>query len=663
MKKMKIPIKKKKTKRDNAVTYDFETPFRPNRTLKIIFTVIVVLLPVFLSFVYYRFAVNQNKFRSFPLDDPWIHLTFAKNIFEHLSFSYYKNEMVTAGSTSPLFTLLEAVAFFFTNNEMLIGYALGVIFFVISAYAFYRLAIFDFSKDYIFALLTTGIFIIDKWLVFISLSGMETTMFILFLVAGAYFYRKRMALQLGICLGLLLWTRPDGIAFIAALVIDYILIRRVFSDQLDVPLFTAKELRKLALSFAAIAALYFAMNFMLSGSLLPNTYNAKLTYYSPEFRSRWDFLQFEVWEYFRAGAYYVLMLGFLFSVGKMIYDLYNRTYNPNTVYILFILLFILMYFIKLPYAHRFGRYMMPLIPFFILTATIGFRDFARITNRYTNNPLFSKSIFYILIGVTYFMGIKNYDENRELYAVQCRYIYERQVKAAQWLQKYTTENDIIATHDVGAIGYYSGRRIVDVAGLVTPELIGKINDMNYVNEMQKYMQEKGVTYLAFLREWYRVSNQNPLFTTANSLPPETMDIYKYEPGKTEIHSKEGNGIIEMMQKLASQRAGQQLIHLGNRLFTVEPRSSYGYYLVAYGYQLLKDERGYEQSLRKAIELFPDFKDAHLYYGEFLRQRSRFTEAKEHYEKTLALEPANKMAETGLKEVNDSLGVVPVPPAE
>lgn len=150
---------------------------------------------------------------------------------------------------------------------------------MISAYAFYRLAIFDFSKDYIFALLTTGIFIIDKWLVFISLSGMETTMFILFLVAGAYFYRKRMALQLGICLGLLLWTRPDGIAFIAALVIDYILIRRVFSDQLDVPLFTTKELRKLALSFAAIAALYFAMNFMLSGSLLPNTYNAKLTYY------------------------------------------------------------------------------------------------------------------------------------------------------------------------------------------------------------------------------------------------------------------------------------------------------------------------------------------------------------------------------------------------
>ncbi|MGV8018320.1 MAG: hypothetical protein AB2L26_09115 [Ignavibacteria bacterium] len=28
------------------------------------------------------------------------------------------------------------------------------------------------------------------------------------------------------------------------------------------------------------------MNFVLSGSLLPNTYSAKLTYYSPEMKSR-----------------------------------------------------------------------------------------------------------------------------------------------------------------------------------------------------------------------------------------------------------------------------------------------------------------------------------------------------------------------------------------
>jgi arabinofuranosyltransferase len=636
MKKMKIPIKKKRTKRDDFKKYDFDSPFRPNRTLKIIFNVVIVLLPVFLAFVYYRFAINQNKVRSFPLDDPWIHLTFAKNIFEYFSFSFFKNEMVTAGSTSPLFTILEAVGFFFTTNEMLIGYAMGVLFFVLSAYAFYRLSVLEFGKEIIFALLTAGIFIIDKWIVFISLSGMETTMFIFILVLASFFYKKRMALPLGTMLGLLLWTRPDGVAFIGAIIIDYALIRTYSKNQLDLQLFTGKDFRKIILSFALVAGLYIVLNYVLSGSFLPNTYNAKLTYYSPEFRSRWDFLQYEVWEYFKTGAYYVLMIGFLYSVGKLIYDLYTKTYNQNTLYIVFILLFVLMYFIKLPYAHRFGRYMMPLIPFFILVATVGFRDIARIINKYTTNALFSKSIFYILIGITYFIGVKNYDENREQYALQCKYIYDRQVMAAQWLNKYTKEDDIVATHDVGAIGYYSNRKIVDVAGLVTPELIGKINDLSYVSYLQTYMKEKGVTYLAFLREWYRVSNQNPLFTTANSLPPEVMDVYKFVPGETEILSKEGNSLIEMMTKLVSQKAAQQIVYLGNRLLAIEPRSSLAYYYMAYAYQLLKDNANYERSMQKAMELFPDFKDAHLYYGEYLKNEKRLEEAKIHYEKTLQL---------------------------
>ena len=657
---MKIPIKKKRTKRDDFKKYDFDSPFRPNRTLKIIFNVVIVLLPVFLAFVYYRFAINQNKVRSFPLDDPWIHLTFAKNIFEYLSFSFFKNEMVTAGSTSPLFTILEAVGFFFTTNEMLIGYAMGVLFFVLSAYAFYRLSVLEFGKEIIFALLTAGIFIIDKWIVFISLSGMETTMFIFILILASFFYKKRMALPLGTMLGLLLWTRPDGVAFIGAIIIDYALVRTYSKNQLDLQLFTGKDFRKIILSFALVAGLYIVLNYVLSGSFLPNTYNAKLTYYSPEFRSRWDFLQYEVWEYFKTGAYYVLMIGFLYSVGKLIYDLYTKTYNQNTLYIVFILLFVLMYFIKLPYAHRFGRYMMPLIPFFILVATVGFRDIARIINKYTTNALFSKSIFYILIGITYFIGVKNYDENREQYALQCKYIYDRQVMAAQWLNKYTKEDDIVATHDVGAIGYYSNRKIVDVAGLVTPELIGKINDLSYVSYLQTYMKEKGVTYLAFLREWYRVSNQNPLFTTANSLPPEVMDVYKFVPGETEILSKEGNSLIEMMTKLVNQKAAQQIVYLGNRLLAIEPRSSLAYYYMAYAYQLLKDNANYERSMQKAMELFPDFKDAHLYYGEYLKNEKRLEEAKIHYEKTLQLEPANVRAANGLKEINESMGTVQVP---
>lgn len=52
------------------------------------------------------------------------------------------------------------------------------------------------------------------------------------------------------------------------------------------------------------------MNLVISGSLLPNTYSAKLTYYSAEFRSRGDFLKSEVWEYFTEKAYLLILIPF-----------------------------------------------------------------------------------------------------------------------------------------------------------------------------------------------------------------------------------------------------------------------------------------------------------------------------------------------------------------
>ncbi|MDZ4712021.1 MAG: hypothetical protein SGI89_06805 [bacterium] len=653
MKRIKIPVKKKRTNKENYGQYIFESQYKPNKAVKIIFYALIILLPLLLTYIFYRFALRTNGVSSFPLDDPWIHLTFAKNLAQYFSFSYFKTEMVTAGSTSPLYTIILSVFFLIYNNEMIISYFLGVLFFVLASVSFYNLCKYEFDKEIIFALLCTGIFIIDKWMNFIALSGMETTMFIFILILCAYFYRTRKAIPLAIGLGLLMWTRPDSVAFIAAVLIDYLLVRAYSRDNLRLILFTDKELKQIALTFILITGLYFLFNFILSGSILPNTYQAKLTYYAPEFRSRYDFLKFEVWDYFKYAHYYVIMIGFLFSLGKLIYDLINKNYNQNTIYIVFILALVLIYWLKLPYAHRFGRYLMPIIPFFILVGTIGFRDMARIINKYTTNALFAKSVFYILIGITYFMGIKIYDETRELYSQQCRYIYDRQVKAAQWIKKNTKEGDIIATHDVGAIGFYSDRKIVDVAGLVTPELITKINDQNYVEYMTQYLREKGVTHLAFLREWYRVSNQNPMFSTI-ALPPEVMEVYKFDPEKTHILSREANSLVMNAQTLAGQKAAQQINYILNRVLELEPESSYAYYLRAYANSLLKDDVGYEKNMLKAIELFPDFKDAHLYLGIFYNERKRFEEARPHMERVIQIEPNNMQAANLLQSITDSI---------
>lgn len=633
----KKTLKKQSSK---SPVINFEMPFSPDKNQKIIIYAGILLAAVILPILYITYSLGVNSTYGFPLDDPWIHLTFAKNLAEYQSFSYFKDQMATAGSTSPIYTILAAIGFIFTQNEMVLSYVLGIAFFVLAAVAFYRLSSYEFGKENLFAIICTAVFVLDKWMNFISVSGMETTMYIFFLVACAYFYKKRSAVPFAIFLGLILWGRPDGVAFIGALAVDYFLVRHYAKEDKSLVLFDKSQLYRIAMIFGGIILLYFIMNYILSGSLLPNTYNAKLTYYSPEFRSRGDFLKFEVWDYFTVGAYAVIMGGFIFSVLKLISDFTKKKYNTNFLYILFILALVFIYWYKLPYAHRFGRYMMPIIPFFILVSSLGIRDLGRLIGGYMKSKEIANGIIFVLMAVILFMEYGNYTENKENYAIENKYISDRQVAAAMWLKENTNEDDVIGTHDVGAIGFYSGRKIVDVAGLVTPELINKINDDDYVTYMKDYMKQQGVSYLVFLREWYTVVNQKPLFTTVNTLPPEVMEIYKYNPDSTLIVSKEVKSMLLYARDALAQQSPQQAIQALNAALQKEPRSSYTYFLLAYAYSMMNDQAGFEASLLKAVELYPDYTDALVNLGNLYMSRQDYANALMYINRAKRVEPDN-----------------------
>ncbi|HMS64063.1 MAG TPA: hypothetical protein PKD83_02280 [Ignavibacteria bacterium] len=655
MTKQKYPVKKKRANKSEEELHYFDNHYKPTKAVNILFYAAIILSSAALSGFMLISAYKLNNYLSFPLDDPWIHLTFAKNLTQYFSFSYFKDQIVTAGSTSPLYTFIVAIGFLITSKEMILSYFLGISFFVLGATAFYKLSLVEFNKEYFFALSCTGLFVADKWLNFISISGMETTMFILILVLTAYFYRTRNAVPFAVMLGLIMWTRPDGATFIIAIILDYILVKIYSAKDLKLNLFTSADLKKILLIFAGLVGLYFIMNYVLSGSILPNTYNAKLTYYTPEYRDRTDFIKYEVWNYFKAGSYYVLMIGFLFSVLKLLYDIYTRKYNQNTVYILFIIGLVFVYWLKLPYAARFGRYMMPVIPFFILVSVIGFRDLARLFNRFAESSLFANIVFYIFIGLVLFMGVKDYTDARELYAVESRYIYSRQVKAAYWLRDNTTESDVVGTHDIGAIGYYSNRKIIDLAGLVTPEFSLKINEPDYVNMVTDYMSNNGVTYVAFLREWYRVVNQAPLFSTAATLPSEVMEVYKFDPGKTKILSREVNGLLMKAQMLAGKKEGAQMIVILNRLISMDPNVAPAYYLRAMAYLYLNDMDNYEKNLLKAAEIYPEHMETTYYLGEYYTTIGKYETAMPYLLKYKEKYPDNPKLNNYLKTAEDSLG--------
>src|SRR4051812_14097230 len=72
-------------------------------------SVVAVAVGVIGAIIIWNKTVTINGFDSFPIDDSWIHLTFARTLKEWGQFAYGPRNHITSGSTSPLFTFLESL--------------------------------------------------------------------------------------------------------------------------------------------------------------------------------------------------------------------------------------------------------------------------------------------------------------------------------------------------------------------------------------------------------------------------------------------------------------------------------------------------------------------------------------------------------------------------
>src|SRR5512141_3530708 len=72
---------------------------------------VVIAIAALIAVLFYLIA-SAIIFRvGFPLDDSWIHLTYARNLAEHGEWAFRLGER-SAGSTSPLWTFLLSIGFF-----------------------------------------------------------------------------------------------------------------------------------------------------------------------------------------------------------------------------------------------------------------------------------------------------------------------------------------------------------------------------------------------------------------------------------------------------------------------------------------------------------------------------------------------------------------------
>jgi hypothetical protein len=120
------------------------------------------------------------------------------------------------------------------------------------------------------------------------------------------------------------------------------------------------------------------------------------------------------------------------------------------------------------------------------------------------------SIFLVGIG---FFGI-----GANAYANDVAIIETEMVASAKWIERNTPSNSIIAAHDIGALGFYGNRKIIDLAGLISPEVIPYIRDEK---QLGNYIQDSNADFLMTFPAWY------PFLTS--SLKSVFISHGKYSP--------------------------------------------------------------------------------------------------------------------------------------
>ena len=457
--------------------------------------------------------------RGFPLDDAWIHQTYARNLARYHQWAYVPGQ-VSAGSTAPLWTLLITPAYLLGLDPFAWTWALGVLSLVGTAWVTYRLAVRLSDGDAALAL-ATGAFCAVEWhLVWAALSGMETA---LFAFASLFLTERYLALQdekprsplsafrVGLLAGLLALVRPEGLMLATLLAADAAL--REGAPGFD----RGRALRAgfvrwfrwvgvFALGVASCLAGYVAFNLWASGHPFPNTFYAKAAEYRvlverlPLWVRLWDVALPTL-----VGAQLLLVPGFVAAWLVEFRRAWGERFRRGIpVLLLWWAAVLLAYALRLPVGYQHGRYTMPVIPVFVLYGMLGMRELASRLPGWgavrVARTAWMASVA-ILLAAFLFLGARAYDTDVRI--IRCE-----MVQTALWLREGTPPDALVAVHDIGAIGYYSERPLLDLAGLVTPEVIPFIRDEN---RLRDFILSRGADFLVTFPSWYPRLTKDPAF--------------------------------------------------------------------------------------------------------------------------------------------------------
>jgi hypothetical protein len=391
-------------------------------------------------------------YRGFAGDDTFIHLQYARNLANGHGFSFNPGQP-SYGTTGPLWTLLIAgVGILIGGDFLLAAKALGFASAAACVFVFHGLARTLIRRPEV-ALLATCAFAVDPWFLKWSASGMETPLAVLIAVAALRLHLRRResgglpvsALLLGV--GTL--VRPEFAALFSIMLFDRVFIaRRSLGESLW------------ALFLYVVPVLPWALFAVGTfGDVIAATVHAKSGFTSrPEIIVRTAQI---------VGGVYAPVLVAGLAGGLSAWRAAGRKDRRrwlarHLVAWIWPLALPAAYVVTKSYVA--SRYLLLISPYLIVLGFAGIGAFAA-------SPRAARRIGVLVLATLVAISV----------AVQATLVYPRTrstrgvdddlIALAEWIRENTPREAVVAVHEVGAVGFFSERRVLDTAGLVSSEAL------------------------------------------------------------------------------------------------------------------------------------------------------------------------------------------------
>jgi 4-amino-4-deoxy-L-arabinose transferase-like glycosyltransferase len=510
---------------DNVMVEDATPSGPPRRPLPLRLLLLAAGLVACLRYLFAEIGRLRGGL-GFPLDDSWIHLQFARNLAHGSGLSYNPGELVT-GSTAPLWTALLALLFPLPGDVILWTKLLGIVLYLAGIDATRRLAR-ELGLSRGLAALAAGLTLATSWLVWSALSGMEIPLFVLLSLWGMILHLRersrpgRPPLSFAV-LAVAALARPEGLLLLLLAFCD-----RILAFEGEEELRWRRPPWRLLLAGAALAACALAGPLCFyawaGGSVLPTTWAAKGGRELPDLLPDFRYLANVLGLFFRTQPWPALLA----VAGAVALAARTGTSRDRGLLPAFWLFGLpLAYSVLTPGPTRmlgnFGRYYFPLFPVLAVLGVLGLEPAAlalasRLRSRGLRRVLGSAAAVLILAPALFVLV-----QGERFYAQNVANVQASDVALARWLARRLPPEAVLAVNDIGAIKYLLPNRVVDLAGIATPEIGREVRQaaaagMPRDEALLAAIARRRPDYVVIFPAWFPGLARDPRFRPVHALP-------------------------------------------------------------------------------------------------------------------------------------------------